>query len=144
MKTISIITFALFLGMISCKKKGCIDATAANYSTEAEKDDESCTFNGHAVFWFTSVTATNLVTASIPNLDFYIDGVQEGSVSVTQFSVSEPTCAGSEGFTATISLGTSQSSSKSYSIKEGGTSNVIQSGTVSITNTPCKWIELNY
>lgn len=29
---------------VSCKKKGCTDSYAENYNTEAEKDDESCTF----------------------------------------------------------------------------------------------------
>tara|TARA_B110000908_G_scaffold165482_1_gene215019 strand:- start:258 stop:710 length:453 start_codon:yes stop_codon:yes gene_type:complete len=28
----------------SCKKKGCIDANADNYSTEAKKDDGSCSY----------------------------------------------------------------------------------------------------
>ena len=28
----------------SCKKKGCIDSNADNYSTEAKKDDGSCTY----------------------------------------------------------------------------------------------------
>lgn len=33
------------IGMMSCKKKGCTDPTATNYSSEAEKDDESCTYD---------------------------------------------------------------------------------------------------
>jgi hypothetical protein len=30
---------------ISCKKKGCTDATANNYNKEAKKDDGSCTYD---------------------------------------------------------------------------------------------------
>lgn len=33
------------LGLASCKKKGCIDPTANNYSSEAEKDNGSCTYD---------------------------------------------------------------------------------------------------
>ena len=40
-----IIAVTLGLGFISCKKKGCTDPTATNFSAEAEKDDESCTYD---------------------------------------------------------------------------------------------------
>jgi hypothetical protein len=33
-----------FGGVVSCKKKGCTDATATNYKEEAKKDDESCVY----------------------------------------------------------------------------------------------------
>ena len=130
--------------LMACKQEGCIDPSAINYSADAEKDDASCTYNGYVTFWFTSVTATNMVNASIPNVDFYLDGVQVGSVSATQFSVDAPTCGGSEGFTATVFLGTSKSLTKNYQIKKGGTSTVLQSGTVLATNPLCHWVELTY
>lgn len=130
--------------LMACKQEGCTDPSALNYSVEAEKDDASCTFNGYVTFWFTSVTATNMVNASIPNVDFYIEGVQVGSVSATQFSSSAPTCGGGEGFTATVSLGTSKSVTKSYQIKKGGTNTILQSGTVLATNPLCHWVELSY
>ena len=34
----------------SCKKKGCTDPEALNYSEEAEKDDGSCSYEGAMVF----------------------------------------------------------------------------------------------
>ena len=36
----------------ACKKKGCTDANAANYVADAEKDDESCTYEAYGTFWF--------------------------------------------------------------------------------------------
>jgi len=36
---------ALSVAVTSCKKKGCTDETANNYSAEAEKDDNSCTYS---------------------------------------------------------------------------------------------------
>lgn len=42
------VSFLLILiaatAFVSCKKKGCIDETATNYSEEAKKDDGSCTY----------------------------------------------------------------------------------------------------
>jgi len=39
-----LIPASMFGGMMSCKKKGCMDPDATNYSEEAKKDDESCTY----------------------------------------------------------------------------------------------------
>ncbi|MCO5259459.1 MAG: hypothetical protein M9916_04885 [Crocinitomicaceae bacterium] len=46
MKKISLYVacFALTLGFTSCKKEGCTDPTAENYSVGATKDDGSCTY----------------------------------------------------------------------------------------------------
>lgn len=38
------IAAATLLAFNSCKKKGCIDVNADNYSTEAKKDDGTCTY----------------------------------------------------------------------------------------------------
>ena len=38
------ITIAMAGGITSCKKKGCMDATASNYNADAKKDDGSCTY----------------------------------------------------------------------------------------------------
>jgi len=43
-KTTVLILSATALLATSCKKKGCTDSTAINYSSEAKKDDGSCTF----------------------------------------------------------------------------------------------------
>lgn len=39
-----IVALVMCVGIASCKKKGCTDPTAVNYSSEAEKDDESCVY----------------------------------------------------------------------------------------------------
>jgi hypothetical protein len=132
------------LPLISCKKAGCTDAYAVNYSSEAEKDDESCTYSGKGIFWFNSVTATNLVNAGVPSVDFYIDGVLQGSASMTQFSVSAPVCGGDDGFTVTSNLGSENSVIKSYSIKRGGESTVIQTGNITIKSPGCNSVQLTY
>lgn len=35
------------LGLVACKKKGCTDPKAMNYSKEAKKDDKSCKYHSH-------------------------------------------------------------------------------------------------
>lgn len=42
--TITMMVSASLATMTSCKKEGCTDATATNYSEEAKKDDGSCTY----------------------------------------------------------------------------------------------------
>ena len=84
------------------------------------------------------------MNAGIPNVDIYVDGVQEGSVSMTKASAGAPACAGNDGFTATVDLGLSKSSQKSYSIYRGGTMNIIQSGYVQVEAASCSWVQLNY
>ncbi|MDX1651404.1 MAG: hypothetical protein R3277_02855 [Brumimicrobium sp.] len=49
MKKMKMLTAALIVGIIalgftSCKKEGCTDPKANNYSEEAKKDDGSCTY----------------------------------------------------------------------------------------------------
>ncbi len=44
MKHFILLTALLSVGLISCKKKGCIDPTAVNYSADAKKDDGTCNY----------------------------------------------------------------------------------------------------
>ncbi len=54
----------LSLGMVSCKKEGCTDPTAENYSEEAKKDDGSCTFADPVVPGVETVTLTGFITSN--------------------------------------------------------------------------------
>ena len=72
--------------MTSCKKKGCIDADADNYNSEAKKDDGTCTYptisfteagsglsgdvNGDGGSNSSSYTWNNSGTAADVNMDF--------------------------------------------------------------------------
>ncbi|MEX1003196.1 MAG: DUF4856 domain-containing protein [Crocinitomicaceae bacterium] len=44
MKKTALLILLASLSMVSCKKKGCTDENAVNYSAEAKKDDGSCTY----------------------------------------------------------------------------------------------------
>lgn len=46
---VMLLASSLAFGTVSCKKKGCTDPTANNYSEEAKKDDGSCTYDDEPV-----------------------------------------------------------------------------------------------
>jgi len=58
-KTTLLVLGATALLATSCKKKGCTDATATNYSTEAEKDDGSCNYS--------TTPTTTATTLAVPS-----------------------------------------------------------------------------
>jgi hypothetical protein len=134
----------VLMTLSSCKKEGCTDAFAVNYSSEAEKDDSSCIFEGRVVFWFTASTATDLVNASVPNVDFVVNGITEGNISMTESSVVEPGCTSGEGFLAYVDLTDSENQTLPYVIYKGGTNDIIQSGNVAVFANQCRAVELSY
>ncbi len=63
---VAILAVSLMVGTVSCKKKGCTDSTATNYSDSAKKDDGSCEYvsvsNGNTIV-SGSVTSNQTWTA---------------------------------------------------------------------------------
>ncbi len=143
LKFVAVIAIGALL-LMGCKQKGCTDPFAVNYSEDAEKSDGSCVFEGRVQIWFTASTATDLVNASVPNVDIVIDGVMEGSVGMTQSSVDEPVCGSGEGFLAYVDLVDKDLQTLPYVIYKSGTTDIIQSGNVAVTGNQCQWIQLTY
>ena len=72
---ITLTTILIFsISFLSCKKKGCTDPTATNYSSEAEKDDGSCDFTQ------TPAPVTNPIDET-PRVSFNIDGTTISQIS---------------------------------------------------------------
>ena len=71
--------------MGSCKKKGCMDSNAANYNSEAKKDDGSCVYTPVITLIGASDTTISVAIewtdpgATAANLDGVIVAVQESS-----------------------------------------------------------------
>lgn len=69
MKKITLILFAAcFVAFTGCKKEGCTDESAINYSSEATKDDGSCEYETEIQ---TDTTTTS--TTSTSTSDFYLN-----------------------------------------------------------------------
>jgi len=91
-KTILIVAgVTLALSFNSCKKKGCTDELASNYSAEAEKDDESCVYAPKTLklqfsqnFNETNVTADEFNTIAYTNANG-----EELSLTKLQYSISD-------------------------------------------------------
>jgi hypothetical protein len=60
---ILLMTAVVMTGAVSCKKKGCTDSTALNYSDKAKKDDGSCSYPSSEVK-DTTVNGVNYITIS--------------------------------------------------------------------------------
>lgn len=127
----------------SCKKEGCTDSSATNFSAEANKDDGTCNFRSTFVVWFNAATATNCVSQSIPSIELFIDGKSHGSTTMVNSSVTEPICNTEEGIRTEIDMNES-SKSVSYQIKKTGSSQVLKSGTVSLSAIGCKKVEFTF
>jgi len=97
MKKSSLILLAITLSIAnvfttSCKKKGCTDPEAMNYSEEAEKDDGSCSYEGGMVFWYDEATSAQLVSDGAITMTFYVDGKEIGSSDADLYWTGPPDC----------------------------------------------------
>ncbi len=61
---VMLLASSLALGTVSCKKKGCTDPTANNYSDSAKKDDGSCTYDEEPTTTTQTITKAGSITAN--------------------------------------------------------------------------------
>lgn len=90
---------------VSCKRKGCTNEKATNYSESAKKDDGSCNFEANIVVWVTPFNGEAYIDNGITELKFYLDqellGVFDPAVHT---STGIPTCDGTEGQVFNVKL----------------------------------------
>ncbi len=127
----------------SCKKEGCTNADADNFDSAAKKDDGSCTYTGEVVLWYNSTTSDDLDFDGITTLTYYVDGVVVGSSSASVFWTGAPDCGTNGSITVTKDLGTSNSKSFNYSVKDQD-GDEAWSGTLNFVGNQCTAVELTY
>lgn len=115
-KLFSLFAFGL-LTLNSCKKEGCIDPDAVNYSTEAKKSDGSCNYESKVTFWFDQQTADYLYNTDVSDyVSITINGVFVGNYSTTTYFTAAPACEQAGAFSYTLDMGANSSSPLTYDI----------------------------
>lgn len=95
MKTKAVLLAVLAVSTLtiqSCKKKGCTDPTALNYSEEAQKDDGSCEYLQEAgiTLQFTqNVNGTNITSSDFDQLNFTNADGNVWSITKMQYMISD-------------------------------------------------------
>lgn len=104
-KTILFIGLGLIMTTFnSCKKEGCTDIKAGNYSAKAKTNDGSCKYSEKLIFWQNQSSAQSWGGAAAV-LKIYVDGSYLGSFAATEYFNGTLDCASNGQLNKTIDLG---------------------------------------
>lgn len=119
MKYVSFLPVSVALLLLcSCKKEGCTDSSATNFDAEARKNNNSCTYQGEAVFWFGRETSENLQLNAVTSLKYYVDDQLEGSSASDVYFSGAPACGQNGSISVTRDLGGEKRDSHSYRVED--------------------------
>ena len=139
-----IILLAGLLGMTSCKKEGCTDSAASNYSEEAKDDDGSCTYSTTVVVWWDKSTSEFNTSWGAKTANVYLNNELIKSLPSSKFWNAAPACSDADAVTKSYDLGTSKNKSLELKIDHldsTGTVIVTGSSTENVSYGTCIPIE---
>jgi hypothetical protein len=138
-----IILFASIFAFSSCKKEGCTDASAQNYSSTAKKDDGSCNYSEKLIFWQDATAATSWIDLGVNNLKFYVNGQYVGSCLASDYMVAgvAPSCSSNGQSSYTIDFGKNKTASIQVKITDE-TDFVWWEETVLVTAGTCNYYQV--
>lgn len=130
--------------LTSCKKdvSGCTDPNAISFNSDANVNDNSCTYEGTMSFWYDEDCANTFVYYDVTSLKFYLDGKLIGSKAADTYYATDPGCKNS-GVSVTKSLGTVKEKDFYLEVIDSD-GDVAWSGDVSIDANTCTSMELTY
>jgi hypothetical protein len=113
----TVITFFVLTLFVSaaCNRKGCTDIDAANYSSKAKKNDNTCQYTANGMIWFDQLKWLEFNGLGMSTVHFELDGESVGFVQITSYTGTPPSCGSPKGLALTRSLG--KSKSKTYTLK---------------------------
>lgn len=89
----------------SCKKAGCTDLKADNYSSKAKTNDGSCLYSEKLIIWQDLNAAQSWDGVAVV-LKIYVDGSYLGSFSASEYLNSTPNCESNGQLNKIIDFGT--------------------------------------
>jgi hypothetical protein len=98
----------LFTALSSCKKAGCTDIKADNYSSKAKTNDGSCAYSEKLIIWQDQAAAQSWSGLAVV-LKIYVDGTYLGSFSASEYLNSTPNCESNGQLNKMIDFGTANS-----------------------------------
>jgi hypothetical protein len=115
---LSILALAGSAALAGCAKtQGCTDSDATNFSSSAEENDGSCTYEAKILFWQYKSDAEGKVNTNTSTLYYYIDNVYIGSSAANLYVSSEPSdCSSTAVYTCRKSLGKSRGTSMTVKV----------------------------
>jgi hypothetical protein len=99
-----------------CKQEGCTNPDAVNYSSEADTDDGSCTYEGEVVFWHGAAASQMVIDYYGKSLEFYVDDQLVGSTAAAVYWNGAPNCGQNGSITVTKDLGTVPTRASTYQV----------------------------
>lgn len=125
----------------SCKKEGCTDKKASNYSEEATEDDGNCNYEASAVFWYDEETSQSLTLGGSSSLKFYVEGELVGSNDASVYWTSAPNCGANASISVTKDLGKATSKTYNYEVVDN-LGIQIEEGILNFSAGECETVEI--
>ncbi|MEY4141936.1 MAG: hypothetical protein RLZZ68_1027 [Bacteroidota bacterium] len=105
-KSVLLLCAGIFLtSLSSCKKAGCTDLKADNYSSKAKTNDGSCLYSEKLIIW-QDLDAAQSWNGVASVLKIYVDGTYLGSFAASEYFTSTPDCSSSGNLNKIIDFGT--------------------------------------
>lgn len=98
----------LFTTLSSCKKAGCTDLKADNYSSKAKTNDGSCVYSEKLIVW-QDIDAAQSWNGLASVLKIYVDGTYLGSFAASEYFNATPDCNSNGQLNKIIDFGTASS-----------------------------------
>ena len=118
-KTILFICLGLIMTTFnSCKKEGCTDIKAGNYSAKAKTNDGSCQYSEKLIIWQDLATSQYFTSLGTTGLSFYVNGQLIGTCLATNYWTGTPSCEQTGIASTTVDLGKNTTSTVNLEVKD--------------------------